>query len=156
MTSNIQVLMRVPNKEEGSDDAVCEIEIGENIFAARGNPELVCDMARGFSHLFFMDANEDVSSPYDFAGEIRREKDGRLPSAEVKLERMLDKGRKWYSSVFIRIGNQAMKFGCDSWNEAENIAHALVEVLGLKKADRAGKRYVGPMQIVQEAELVAC
>ena len=147
--------MRVPNKEEGSDDAVCELDIGEHIFVARGKAHLVCDMARGFSHLFYMDANEDVASQYDFAGEIRLEKNGALPSAEVKLERILDKGRKWYSAVFVRIGNQAMKFGCDSWSEAEHIAFGLVTVLGLKRADRSGKRYVGPMQIVQD-ELVTC
>lgn len=149
MQNNIKVFMSTPDRQTTQEDGACEMEIGENIVTVTGSAQLVCDISAGFSNLFAMDANTDVSSTWDFVGEIKREKDGRLPSAEVRLERLLGE-KKMYSVAFIRIGNKGLKLACEHWEDAEQVAKALVEVLGLKAADKKGRRFTGPINIEED------
>ena len=146
--NNIPVYMKVYDREDDDSDALCEIQVGADAMTLRGDAQMMVDLISGLSHLFVLDAHPDVTSHFDFLGSIDLV-NGRAPSAEIRLGRLVGKDRI-NSSVFLRIGEKSMQYGCRDWSTANNVAQGFVALFGLKAADRSGKRYVGRVDVAQE------
>lgn len=147
MIENTKVYVKVYEREEGSEEAVADLIIGDAVMTVRGKAQMVHDATAGFCHLFFMETCEN-NPEYDFAGEIRREKNGDMPYGRVEMGRLVSKEtRQLYTSVLVVVGNQAMRYGVDKWDTALAMAQGIADLLGLPQKDKKGKVYAGKIQV---------
>lgn len=147
MNENPKVYLKIYKKQEGEDEAVVDVVIGDAVMTIRGKPQMVHDATAGFTHLFFMEVCPE-GSEYDFVGEIRRDKNGDMPYAKVELGRLVSPAtRQLYSSILVVVGHQGMKYGVDYWDTAVGMAKGIADMLGLPQKDKKGKVHAGRISV---------
>jgi hypothetical protein len=127
-----------PCVEDDSKDRI-EIIIGENVVDVWGS--MTGELLTGLEYVFQIVPCEEGNG-YEFAGRIKRNKDGKLPHCSIKVNRSItNQGMRTFFEI--SMSGYKMRYTHSDQEAPKKLAAAFAQVLGLAQKDKTGHHYAG-------------